>query len=53
MQSFEPGEDWFYDYRTRRMISGPDLAPPTSHPEHQAVPGPGGRVPPNWRDLIH
>lgn len=53
IQSFEPVEDWFYDYRTQEMTSGPDLALPTSHPEDQPTPGPAGRVPPNWRELIH
>ncbi|HEY6342289.1 MAG TPA: UBP-type zinc finger domain-containing protein [Bryobacteraceae bacterium] len=26
--SFEPGETWFYDYRTRKMIPGQQLAGP-------------------------
>jgi len=51
--SYEPGEDWFWDYRTEETGSGPDLAPPTSHPEDQPAPGPAGRVPENWLDLIH
>lgn len=53
IQTFEPGEDWFYDYGTEQIVSGPELAPPTSHPEGQGTPGPADRVPPNWRDLIH
>src|SRR5271170_582062 len=43
--SFEPGEDWFYDYRTQATVDGPSLAPPRSHPANQAVPGPHGKVP--------
>ncbi|MBX3313587.1 MAG: UBP-type zinc finger domain-containing protein [Actinobacteria bacterium] len=53
IQSFEPGEDWFYDYRSGDFVDGPTLAPPTSHPADQAVPGPADRVPPDWRSLIH
>ena len=48
--SFEPGEDWFYDYQTREMTEGPTLLPPHSHPEEQPVPG--GRVPRNWQSLL-
>ena len=31
--SFEPGEDWFYDYEKQGMIEGVELLPPHSHPE--------------------
>ena len=31
--SFEPGEDWFYDYEKQGMIKGVELLPPHSHPE--------------------
>jgi hypothetical protein len=48
IRSFEPGEEWFFDYRTSRMVSGPELAPPACHPESQPVPGPEGRVPSDW-----
>ena len=51
--SFEPGEDWFYDYAKGVVIDGAELAPPRSHPEDQPVPGPQGRVPRNWRSLLH
>ena len=51
--SFEPGEDWFYDYRTEEFLTGPKLAPPHSHPLDQPVPGPAGRVPLNWERLLH
>ena len=49
IQSFEPGEDWFYDYRTNDFVVGPELAPPHSHPVEQGVPGPVGRVPADWQ----
>jgi len=53
VQSFEPGEDWFWDYRDARGVRGPTLAPPTSRPGDQPAPGPAGVVPTNWRALIH
>lgn len=53
IRSFEPGEDWFYDYRTEDYVEGPELAPPTSHPADQGTPGPPGRVPDNWMSLLH
>ncbi|MEV0355832.1 UBP-type zinc finger domain-containing protein [Nocardia sp. NPDC050697] len=51
--SFEPGEDWYYDYRDEQMYEGPQLAPPESKPADQPAPGPADRVPPNWRELLH
>ncbi|SDO79689.1 ubiquitin-hydrolase Zn-finger-containing protein [Nakamurella panacisegetis] len=48
IQSFEPGEDWFYSYATEEMYNGPELAPPTAHPADQPTPGPAGRVPADW-----
>ncbi len=53
VQSFEPGEDWFWDYEKEKGVLGPALAPPTSRPDDQTVPGPADRVPANWQDLIH
>lgn len=52
MQSFEPGEEWFWDFRTQQPVDGPRLAPPTSHPVAQPVPGPRDRVPANWRHEV-
>jgi hypothetical protein len=52
-QSFEPGEDWFWDYSADRFTDGPTLAPPTAHPLDQPVPGPAGRVPEGWQRLLH
>ncbi|HUN75272.1 MAG TPA: UBP-type zinc finger domain-containing protein [Steroidobacteraceae bacterium] len=51
--SFEPGEDWFYDYQRGDAVEGAELAPPHSHPEDQPVPGPRGRVPRNWQSLLN
>jgi len=51
--SFEPEEHWFYDYRTGEFVAGPTLAKPHAHPADQPVPGPAGRVPPNWQSLLH
>jgi len=53
MRSYEPGEDWWWDYRTDDYTSGPELAPPLAHPVEQSAPGPLDRVPDDWRDLIH
>ncbi len=53
MASFEPGEYWFWDYRNATSFEGPDLAPPRFRPENQPAPGPKGKVPPNWRDLLN
>lgn len=53
IQSFEPGEDWFYDYDNHEMYEGAELAAPTSHPADQPVPGPAGRVPRDWMSHLH
>ena len=52
IRSFEPGEDWFWNYRTNEYVEGPRLAPPEHHPLDQPVPGPAGQVPANWQDLL-
>jgi hypothetical protein len=51
--SFEPGEDWFWDYTTEEGFNGPDLAPAAERPHDQTVPGPADRVPPDWQRQIH
>jgi hypothetical protein len=51
--SFEPGEDWFYDYRTGEFFEGRPLTPPDAHPLDQGVPGPPGRVPSDWQTKLH
>ena len=53
VQSFEPGEDWFWDYESRNYYDGPQLADPQSRPLDQPVPGPAGRVPADWRSKVH
>jgi hypothetical protein len=53
VQSFEPDEDWFYDYTTDDFLEGPVLAPPHQHPYDQPVPGPKGRVPQDWEQHLH
>ncbi|GAB7071243.1 UBP-type zinc finger domain-containing protein [Mycobacterium hodleri] len=51
--SFEPGEDWFYDYRSARLTAGPHLAGPRHHPADQPAPGPAGRVPRDWQTRLN
>ena len=53
MQSFEPGEGWFWDYVAGEFADGPELAAPTAHPAAQPVPGPAGRVPADWARHLH
>lgn len=53
VQSFEPGEDWFWDFRSNRMVGGPVLKDPQHRPLDQTVPGPAGRVPPDWQDHLN
>ena len=51
--SFEPDEDWFFDYDRGETIEGVELVPPRSHPKGQRAPGPVGRVPANWESLLN
>jgi hypothetical protein len=53
VRSFEPGESWYWDYRSNEMLDGPDLPEPQHHPVDQTVPGPRDRVPSDWRRHIH
>jgi hypothetical protein len=54
IRSFEPGEAWFWNFRTEDYVEdGPELAPPDSRPVDQTVPGPDGRVPDDWREHLH
>jgi hypothetical protein len=52
-QSYEPGEDWFWDYPRGRFVNGLPLQAPTSHPRSQPVPGPAGAVPADWQIHLH
>ena len=49
---FEPGEDWFWDYQDNQYYDGPRLAPPESRPVDETVPGPRGRVPSDWAEIL-
>ena len=53
MRSFEPGEDWFWNFDTDKFAAGPALAPPSHHPEDQPVPGPAGLVPDDWVEQLN
>jgi Zn-finger in ubiquitin-hydrolases and other protein len=53
IQSFEPGEDWFYNFTDDQMYNGPKLADPAHHPVDQPTPGPAGRVPADWQHHLH
>ena len=53
VQSYEPGETWFWNYETEAAVEGPTLADPQHHPVEQPAPGPKGRVPQDWRQHIH
>jgi hypothetical protein len=53
IQSYEPGEDWFWSYVTQDYVDGPRLAPPACHPVDQPTPGPAGRVPRVWAERLH
>jgi Zn-finger in ubiquitin-hydrolases and other protein len=56
IQSFEPGEDWLWDYSSQQFYDAPAglvLAPPTDHPLDQPTPGPAGKVPGDWQRHLH
>jgi hypothetical protein len=53
IRSFEPGEAWFWDYRSEDYYEGPALADPQHHPLDQSTPGPAGRVPADWQRHLH
>lgn len=52
MVSFEPGEDWGWDYRSQQTVEGIPVAPPRAHPADAQTPGPADRLPADWRDRI-
>lgn len=52
IQSFEPGEDWFWDYDANDWADGPTLAPAHAHPDSQTAPGPAERLPEDWRQQL-
>ena len=53
VQSYEPGENWFWDYKSGEARRGPHLTQPDHHPLEQGVPGPVGRVPDDWQLHLH
>ncbi|MER7762888.1 UBP-type zinc finger domain-containing protein [Streptomyces sp. NPDC097619] len=54
IQSFEPGEDWYWNYETGTVeATGPALAPPSARPEKQTAPGPAERLPADWTSRLH
>ena len=56
IRSFEPGEDWLWDYTSAQFYEAPAslvLAPPLHHPLDQPTPGPAGRVPHDWQRHLH
>jgi hypothetical protein len=52
IRSFEPDEDWFFDYDSDTYLEGPELAPPLHHPLGQPTPGPAGLVPQEWESQL-
>lgn len=53
MRSFEPEDDWFWDYATEKFAAPMDVTPPLCHPIEQPTPGPSGAVPPDWQSQLH
>ncbi len=53
VRSFEPEEDWYWDFEQERFRHGPDLAEPQHRPLDQPAPGPAGLVPDDWRQQLN
>ena len=53
IQSFEPGEDWFWDYTAESYATGPRLCDPQCYPDDQPVPAPADRIPADWESRLH
>ncbi|WP_091042322.1 UBP-type zinc finger domain-containing protein [Nocardioides sp. YR527] len=53
MQSYEPGEEWFWDFENQEAVRGVVLAGPTSRPESQPSPAPADRVPEDWQQHLN
>jgi hypothetical protein len=53
MCSFEPDEDWFWNFETNAMEPPAALTPPLEHPRDQLVPGPADRLPADWVQHLH
>ena len=52
IRTFEPGEEWFWDYDAQETFAGPALAAPIAHPESQSAPGPQDRLPADWQRIL-
>jgi hypothetical protein len=52
MQSFEPGDNWFWDFEAGSAVDHPPLTEPTSHPVDQSAPGPLSKLPADWMDHV-
>ncbi|ALE05752.1 hypothetical protein AL755_10195 [Arthrobacter sp. ERGS1:01] len=53
IRSFEPGEDWFWNYDESDYVDGPALLPPDNRPLDQSTPGPAARVPDDWANHLN
>jgi Zn-finger in ubiquitin-hydrolases and other protein len=56
IRSFEPGEDWLWDYTTDQFYDAPAnlvMVAPEHHPLDQPTPGPAGKVPHDWQRHLH
>ncbi len=53
LQSFEPGESWFWEYASEANFYGPTLVAPHHHPADQLIPGPAGLVPQDRQSKLH
>ena len=53
VRSFEPGEDWFWDFSSEQPVAGPELAPPQHHPVDQPAPGPARARPRRLAAHLH
>ena len=53
IRTFEPDEDWFYDYRVDGYAEGPELVAPAHHPVDQPIPAPADRIPEDWEAHLH
>jgi hypothetical protein len=51
--SYEPGEDWYWDFGKETAFLGQPLADPQHHPVDQSVPGPEDRVPEDWESHLN
>ncbi len=53
VRSFEPGENWFWNYATETAFEGPRTRPAAPSSDRPDRPRPRLPVPPNWQAYIH